>query len=202
MIIRDSEISPSACGVARELDCPYITDWKIMRKVIEFYPYKISRHEQLSSGDEQQRLDFFPPFLARMDMDDARMEWMEDFMGRLSFELGSQTHQSHQMLFKKDPSTLQNSRLGVTLLQVPILGPYFFEELRPLQPVTCSITEQRYMLKTFIVPQLQHRQCLFEKPFMQDEVPPQTVLAEQQFLRQHFIDDRAINQYFRWTCPL
>lgn len=79
-----------------------------------------------------------------------------------------------------------------------ILGPYFFGELRPSEPVTCSVIAQRYlhMLQTFVVPQLQQRQCLTEMVFMQDGAPSHSGRAVQQFLRQHFTDDRVISRYF------
>jgi hypothetical protein len=61
----------SARGVARNLDMPYSTVWKILRKIIHFYPYKISQVKELHNNDHDKRLSFALTFLAGMEVDNA-----------------------------------------------------------------------------------------------------------------------------------
>jgi hypothetical protein len=204
------EAGPSARGVARQLDIPYATVRKVLRKIIQFYPYKISRHQQLIPGDSQKRVDFALMFLARMDVDDA-FPWKILWGDEAHFYMnGTVNTQNCRIWASEPPNVIHEIPLHSPNLTVWcgftarfILGPYFFEELRPSGPVTCSVTAKRYlhMLETFVVPQLQQRQCLTETVFMQDGAPPHIGRAVQQLLRNHFTDDRVISRYFHMAWP-
>ncbi|KFM73345.1 hypothetical protein X975_03228, partial [Stegodyphus mimosarum] len=61
----------NARGVARNMDKPYSTVWKILRKIINFYPYKISRVQELLYPDHDKRLTSALSFHARMEVDAA-----------------------------------------------------------------------------------------------------------------------------------
>ena len=61
----------SARGVARQLDMNYSTVWRVLRRVIGFYPYKISRLHELKPSDYDKRVTFALSFLARIEIDDA-----------------------------------------------------------------------------------------------------------------------------------
>src|SRR5215813_6425209 len=63
--------SSSARGVARELDLNVSTVWKVLRRVLHYYPYKISCTQELKPNEFDKRLTFAVTFLARMEMDDA-----------------------------------------------------------------------------------------------------------------------------------
>ncbi|GFW74902.1 uncharacterized protein TNCV_2677701 [Trichonephila clavipes] len=84
-----------------------------------------------------------------------------------------------------------------------ILGPFFFEETTRNGPVTCTVTARRYknMLENFVAPQMLQHQCLDSITFMQDGAPPHNGLCEQQFLRQHFTNDRVISRAFPTAWP-
>ncbi|GFW61369.1 uncharacterized protein TNCV_4136871 [Trichonephila clavipes] len=59
------------------------------------------------------------------------------------------------------------------------------------------------MLENFVAPQMLQHQCLDSITFMQDGAPPHIVLCVQQFLRQHFTNDRVISRAFPtawWGC--
>ncbi|GBM88029.1 hypothetical protein AVEN_27773-1 [Araneus ventricosus] len=70
----------------------------------------------------------------------------------------------------------------------------FFEENDDSSHVKCSVTALRYrdMLGSFVLPQLQQRQCLTSNMFIQDGAPPNSGQCDQRFGRQHFTDDRVI----------
>ncbi|GBO03411.1 hypothetical protein AVEN_87946-1 [Araneus ventricosus] len=56
-----------------------------------------------------------------------------------------------------------------------ILGPFFFEEIGPSGPVTCTVNGTRYesLLRNQLIPALQQRGCVVSTIFMQDGAPPQ-----------------------------
>ena len=60
----------SARAVSRQLDVSYGTVWKILRKIVHFFPYKISHKQQLLGTDTERRLSFALTFIARMEVDD------------------------------------------------------------------------------------------------------------------------------------
>ena len=57
------------------------------------------------------------------------------------------------------------------------------------------------MLENFVIPEIQQRQCLDSITFMQNGVPPHIGFCVQQFLRQHFINDRVICRGFPTIWP-
>ena len=84
-----------------------------------------------------------------------------------------------------------------------IIGPFFFETITPTGPETCTINAERYheMLQTFVIPQLQQRNCLQQTIFMQDGAPPHISNKVKQLLRQNFTDDRVISRSFPVAWP-
>ncbi|GFX60177.1 uncharacterized protein TNCV_4533371 [Trichonephila clavipes] len=54
-----------------------------------------------------------------------------------------------------------------------LIGPYFFEEIKPNGIQTCSVTVKRFhdLLRDFVIPELQQRGCLQYTTFIQDRAP-------------------------------
>ena len=59
----------SARGLSRNIDMPYNTVWKNLRKIIHFYSCKINRLQKLHYTYHQKRLTFALTFPARMEVD-------------------------------------------------------------------------------------------------------------------------------------
>ena len=57
------------------------------------------------------------------------------------------------------------------------------------------------MLTSFVIPQLQQKQCLDQTIFMQDGAPPHIGVKVQQLLRHHFTDQRVISHSFQDALP-
>ncbi|GFX54233.1 uncharacterized protein TNCV_2338671 [Trichonephila clavipes] len=57
------------------------------------------------------------------------------------------------------------------------------------------------MLENFVAPQMLQHQCLDSITFTQDGAPPHIGLCVQQFLRQHFTNDRVISHAFPTAWP-
>lgn len=200
----------SARAVSRQLDVSYGTVWKILRKIVHFFPYKISHNQQLLGTDPERRLSFALTFIARMEVDDF-WPWNILWSDEAHFYLNGTVNTHNCRIW-----AMENPRAFHTIpLHSPkvtvwcgftsqfIIGPFFFEENTDNGPVTCSVTALRYhhMLNSFVVPQLQQRQCLESTTFMQDGAPPHIGLCVQRILRQHFTDDRVISRSFPTPWP-
>ncbi|GBM51964.1 hypothetical protein AVEN_194259-1 [Araneus ventricosus] len=79
-----------------------------------------------------------------------------------------------------------------------IVGPFFFEEIGPSGPVTCTDNGTRYesLLCNQLIPELQQRGCVDSTIFMQDGAPPHIATPVKQLLNLHFGNDRIISRYF------
>ncbi|GBN79212.1 hypothetical protein AVEN_152565-1 [Araneus ventricosus] len=61
----------SARGISRTLDMPVCTIRKILRNILQCYPFKITLIQKLVPADLTKREDFALQFLARMEVDNA-----------------------------------------------------------------------------------------------------------------------------------
>lgn len=200
----------SARSVSRQLGMSYSTVWKILRKIVKFYPYKISHNQTLLDTDIDRRLSFALTFLARVEVDDSwpwNILWSDEAHFYLNGDVNNQNCRIWAMEYPRAFHTIPLHSPKVTVwcgfTSQFILGPFFFEENQANGPVTCSVTALRYrdMLNNFVLPQLQQRQCLTTITFMQDGAPPHNGLCVQRFLRQHFTDDRVISRSFPTSWP-
>jgi hypothetical protein len=184
---------------------PYSTVWKILRKIIHFYPYKISRVQELRNNDHDKRLNFALTFLARMEVDDA-WHWEILWEDEAHFYLnGTVNTQNCRIWDTKSPICIQKHSLTFTKGNCLVwfhrrndLGPFFYENITPTGLETCFVTGSKYrqMLNNCVIPALQQRQCLRKIIFMQDGSPPHIALLLQQLLRQKFTIERVISRCF------
>lgn len=64
----------SARAKSRNLGVPYSTVRNVLRKMVHFFPYKISHNQQLLPIDREKRLTYALTFLARVEVD-ASWPW-------------------------------------------------------------------------------------------------------------------------------
>ncbi|GFV32773.1 uncharacterized protein TNCV_3312541 [Trichonephila clavipes] len=200
----------SARAVSRHLGVPYSTVWIVLRKVMHFFPYKIRHNQQLMANDREKRLTFALTFLARVEVD-ASWPWKILWSDEAHFHLSGtvNTHNcriwdtENPRTFKEIPLHSPKVTVWCGFTATFILSPFFFEETTRNGPVTCPVTARRYknMLKNFVAPQMLQHQCLDSITFMQDGVPQHIGLCVQQFLRQHFTNDRVISRAFPTAWP-
>ncbi|GBM50112.1 hypothetical protein AVEN_242251-1 [Araneus ventricosus] len=79
-----------------------------------------------------------------------------------------------------------------------IVGPFFFEEIGPSGPVTCTVNGTRYepLLLNQLIPALQQRGCVNSTIFMKDGAPTHIATPVKQLLNLHFGNDRIISRHF------
>ncbi|GBO08863.1 hypothetical protein AVEN_158168-1 [Araneus ventricosus] len=72
-VVEASSLSPHGSAsvpvFSRVLDMPYSTVRRILRRILNFYPYKIKSVHLLQDGDSEVRTTFALEFLARMVVD-------------------------------------------------------------------------------------------------------------------------------------
>ncbi|GBO15924.1 hypothetical protein AVEN_120483-1 [Araneus ventricosus] len=84
-----------------------------------------------------------------------------------------------------------------------IFDPFFFKEICPSGPVTCTFIATRYesLLLSYPIPALQQRGCVDSTVFMQDGGPPHIATPVKQLLNLHFGNDRIISRHFQTAWP-
>ncbi|GBM14267.1 hypothetical protein AVEN_167344-1 [Araneus ventricosus] len=92
---------------------------------------------------------------------------------------------------------------GHCVMAAFIVGPFFYEEIGPLGPVTCIVNGTRYesLLHNQLVPALQQRGCVDSTTFMQDGALPHIATPVKQLLNLHFGNDRIISRHFPTAYP-
>ncbi|GFX54935.1 uncharacterized protein TNCV_3318521 [Trichonephila clavipes] len=200
----------SARAVSRHLGVPYSTVWNVLRKVAHFFPYKIRHNQQLMANDREKRLTFALAFLARVEVD-ASWPWKILWSDEAHFLLSGTVNTHNCRIWDtENPRTFQEIPLHSPKVTVWcgftaafIFGPFFFEETTRNGPVTCTVAARRYknMLENFVAPQMLQHQYLVSITFMQDGAPPHIGLCVQQFLRQHFTNDRVTSRAFPTAWP-
>ncbi|GFX88480.1 uncharacterized protein TNCV_2279481 [Trichonephila clavipes] len=200
----------SVRAVSRHLGVLYSTVWNVLRKVEHFFPYKIRHNQQLMANDREKRLTFALTFLARVKVD-ASWPWKILWSDEAHFHLSGTVNTHNCRIWDTEsPRAFQEIPLHSPKVTVWcgftatfILGPLFFEETTRNGPVTCTVTARRYknMLENFEAPQMLQHQCLDSITFMQDGALPQIGLCVQQFLRQHFTNDRVNSRAFPTAWP-
>lgn len=196
--------------VSRAIDLPYTTVWRVMRRILGYFPYKIHSLHQLSDGDPDVRETFALQFLARMDVD-AAWPWKILWTDEAHFHLNGQVNTHNCRIWAtENPREIQQVPLHPAKVTVWcgftatfVIGPYFFEEVTRRGFETCSVTGRRYqdMLTTFVIPELQQHGRLQDTIFMQDGAPPHILRGVQQVLRATFTDARVISRCFPTAWP-
>ncbi|GFV37059.1 uncharacterized protein TNCV_2382061 [Trichonephila clavipes] len=163
-----------------------------------------SARAQLMANDREKRLTFALTFLAKVEVD-ASWPWKILWSDEAHFHLSGtvNTHTENPRTFQEISLHSPKVTVWCGFTATFILGPSFFEETTLNGPVTCTVTARRYknMLENFVASQMLQHQCLDSITFIQDGAPPHIGLYMQQFLWQHFTNDRVISRAFPIAWP-
>ncbi|GBM09990.1 hypothetical protein AVEN_23983-1 [Araneus ventricosus] len=150
---------------------PYSTVRKILRPILDFYPYKIKpvHVHLLQDGDSQLRTTFALEFLVRIVVD-VIWSWNILWSDKAHLSLNGHVNTHNCRIWAtENPHAIQEQPLHSEKVTIWcgftatfIIGPYFFEEITANGIQTCSVTGYRYrdMLREFVIPQLQQHGCL------------------------------------------
>lgn len=194
--------------VARRLEMSSTTVWRILRRQLKLYPYKIQILFELKERDKATRNDFALLTIAQIQ---ANPQWLDNvfWTDEAHFQLngGVNTHNCRIWSSNNRHLVIQQ---GLHDLKVTvwcgftsrfIIGPYFFEENAAGETKTVTVNGERYlnMLHDYAIPSLRH-QNIENIIFMQDGAPPHIFKPVKQFLSNTF-GDRVISRQFPVTWP-
>lgn len=207
---RNLRSSSSARAVSRQLNIPWSTVRKVLRTIVKWYPYKLHITHQLLPHDADIRIDFALTFLARVEVDDM-WPWNILWSDEAHFTLTGAVNTHNCRIWGSSPPTnvhevpLHSERVtawcGFTANF--LIGPFFFEELGPQGPMTCSVNGTRYcdLLRQHVIPALRERGALDSTVFMQDGAPPHIANVVTRLLRNTFGENRIISRSFQNAWP-
>ncbi|GBO17021.1 hypothetical protein AVEN_63280-1, partial [Araneus ventricosus] len=83
------------------------------------------------------------------------------------------------------------------------VGPFFFEEIGPAGPVTCTINgvSHESLLCNHVIPELHQRACVGCTILMQGGAPPHLAIPVKCLLSLHFGNDKIISRQFPANWP-
>lgn len=192
----DSPTKKSVRRLSIEEGLSYTTTWRILRKDLHLFPYKIHVYQELTDTGRQKRQQFAMEFGAEMEANQDIVDnlWVSD---EAFFHLSGDVNK-HNVRFwgSQHPHEIQKSPLHprkvmawCAISKRGIIGPFFFEG---------TVTSQVYlnMLETFFIPELRRRRIpLRHQWFQQDGARPHTTNEVLDFLNQKF-GNRVISNRF------
>ncbi|GBM29521.1 hypothetical protein AVEN_212246-1 [Araneus ventricosus] len=135
----------SARGISRSLDMPVSTVRKILRNILQRYPFKGTHVQKLVPADMAKREAFALGFLALMEVDNAwpwNTLWTDEAHFHLQGSVNTQNCRiwTRKNLFQMQPLPLHSQKVTVWcgFMAAFIFGPFFFKEIGLSGPVTCT----------------------------------------------------------------
>lgn len=201
----------STYSVATAVGIPQATAWRIMRKRIGCFPYRLRSMHELKAGDPDKRMNFAAEFLANAEI---RPGWLNSILwsDEAIFTLDGQVNRWNCCIWSPDnPHAFVQSPLHSNQINVWIgftaefmVGPYFFgeyDEFGVMQPINVNSAAYLRMLEDFVVRDLRRRNALDRVTFQQDSAPAHRANIVSDFLRQHFGENRVISGGFAFPWP-
>ncbi|KAL4107251.1 hypothetical protein QTP88_017631 [Uroleucon formosanum] len=165
---------------------------RIVKRELNFHPYKLTIVQQLKPTDYHQRSEFALEMLSLFEVNDDMLLFMSD---EAHFHLdGFVNKQNCHYYAAENPQSLHERPLHSPKVTVwcavskkLIIGPYFFEE----QGNTVTVNSARYieMLNNFFKSELRKRRRIINPSnvwFQQDGAPPHTAIATMNVIREMF----------------
>lgn len=200
----------SANAISKRLQVPYTTVWKILRKILKMYPYKLKMLFELKEADLAIRYDFSLRVLAQIEIEPewlSRILWTDEAHFTLN---GGVNTQNCRIWSAENPQEIVQEGLHDKKVTVWcgftadfIIGPYFYEEMHNGEAVSVTVNGERYlqMLRDYVIPQLQNEHHGIENIiFMQDGAPPHIFRPVKELLTNVF-QDRVLSRHFANSWP-
>jgi len=174
-----------------ELQISKTTLWRILKKDLKCYPYKIQLVQNIDQNDFEKRLQFAHSFLeifqdedkicSLMMTDEAHFH-LNGFVNKQNFRFWG--GENPQVIHVKE---LHPQRVTVWcgIMHDRVIGPYFFENAAGFTE-TVNGERYRHMLHTFLRPALIHLHSRHELWFQQDGATCHTANDTMELLHEMF----------------
>lgn len=202
----------SISAISNVMDIPQSTCRKILRKNLEWKPYRIQGVHKLEGGDPARRRVFAEHFLANNQGDRT---WLDRiiFTDEANFSLSGQVNTWNTRIwsdvnphrFVEKPLHSDKVAVWMGFSSDFILEPYFYQEFNNNGDlVSVNVDGRGYleMLREHIIPTLDEMGVLDEATWMQDGATPHRTREVMNFLRHEFArGDRVIGLGFPFAWP-
>jgi hypothetical protein len=180
--------------------------WRILRKEIKKFSYKIQMKEAQTPRNKRQRVEFSDVMSDHIEAESSFLEKII-FSDEAHFHLSGHVNRQNCRFWANEnphatvesPMTKEKVTVWMGIGYTGIFGPYFFEDSESGKAETINTANYIEMLKRKFVPVLKRKQVLKNCWFMQDGAPPHCSKESLDWLRTHF-DNRIIsrNAEFLW----
>ncbi|GBN87743.1 hypothetical protein AVEN_240988-1 [Araneus ventricosus] len=189
----------NARGIPRTLDMPISTVRKILRNILQCYPFKITHIQELVSADLPKREAFAYNFLFewKWTMHGGHGTlWTDEAYFHLQDSVYTQNCRirASENPFQMQPLPVHSQKVTVWcgFTTAFIVGHFFFEDTVPSGPVPLqSMGHGMNLLRNQLIPALQQRGCVDGTIFMKDGAPPHIVALVKQLLNLYFGNDNC-----------
>ena len=172
---------------SRELEIPQPTVWRVLRRRLNFKPYKLRLVQALSDDDKRYREQFCEWIMEMVEEDESFLSSVI-FSDEATFHLSGHVNHHNARIWGTEPphETLEHIRdspkvnVFCAVSQDKVYGPFFFEGK--------TVTGKSYleMLQTWLFPLLNADSD--EYIFQQDGAPPHWHLQVRAFLNENLPD--------------
>ena len=178
---RKLENSPrrSTRTLSRELKLSATSVWRILRKELKKFAYKIQMKQAQTPKNREQRLEFSnniadrieaePEFLKKIIFSDEAHFHLSGHVNRQNFRFWADEN-PHATV--ESPMSKEKVTVWMGIGYEGIFGPYFFEDSDTGKAETIKTANYMEMLKKKFVPALKRKLVFSSCWFMQDGAPP------------------------------
>lgn len=191
--------------VIKESGISQSTVWRIMRKELSLFPYKVQTLQALTADDAANRKQFCVEFLERCDADDSFLQqiWWSD---EANFSLAGVVNNQNVRVWgleKPEPSQKPLNSPHVTVFICfnghQLITPYFFQGASH-ESLTVNAARYCAMLQDHLFP-LIHQCGPHHGVFQQNGATPHTAQSTRVLLTNFFGSENVISRGFPFQWP-
>ena len=192
--ILDKSPRRSVRNIAKRTKLSTTTVWRILRKELGKYPYRIQMLQEQTAANKQQRVDFAKQFASKIESD-------KNFLKNLivsdeaHFQLSGWVNTQNARIWsdKQPYATVEGPKtrekvtvwMGLSYHGHGVFGPHFFENEEE-KAETIRTANYIAMLRGKVIPVLKRKKILDSCIFQQDGAPPHCSHESLTWLKEHF----------------
>ena len=203
--ILDQSPRRSVRNIAKRAKLSATTVWRILRKELSKYPYKIQLMQEQTAANKQERVDFAKQFADKIESDNGFLKNLI-VSDEAHFELSGWVNTQNARIWSDkqpyetvdSPKSREKVTVWMGLSYHGVFGPHFFED-DDQKAETVRTANYIAMLREKVIPVLKRKKIFDSCIFQQDGAPPHCSNDSMAWLREHF-GERLISRKaeFKW----